>query len=95
MNGHIECINNLIKLLKKNGRLYISFPIGIKDEVHFNNQRILHPKSILRFSSIKENMELKRFDYIDDHGQLHLDINLHNFQEKLFYGCGIYTFIKK
>jgi len=95
INGHIEGLNNLIKILQKNGRLYISFPIGIRDEVHFNNQRIIHPKSILSFSSIKENMELKRFDYVDDKGDLHLDINLHNFQEKLIYGCGIYTFIKK
>ena len=95
INGHIDGIDNLIRLLQKNGKLYISFPIGLKDQVHFNNQRVLHPKSILSFSNIKEKMDLIRFDYVDDQGTIHLDINLNNFRQKLIYGCGIYTFIKK
>ena len=51
INGHIKGINNLLKMLKNNGTLYISFPIGRSDAVHFNAHRIFHPKTILNFKS--------------------------------------------
>jgi predicted SAM-dependent methyltransferase len=44
--GHIKGFNNIIRMLKPDGRLYISFPIGKKNEVHFNAHRIFHPKYI-------------------------------------------------
>lgn len=96
IKGHFKGINNLISLIKSNGILYISFPIGKKDEVHFNAHRIFHPKSILKIQSIKENMELLRFDYVDDKGDLHQNKSIDRaVLERLNYGCGIYTFKKK
>jgi hypothetical protein len=41
-NGHINGLMNISRCVKKNGYLYISFPVG-KNEVHFNAQRILEP----------------------------------------------------
>ena len=46
--GHIKGISNLVSMLEKNGILYISFPIGKTDEVHFNAHRVFHTKSILK-----------------------------------------------
>ena len=94
VNGHVKGINNLINLVSKGGRLYISFPIGKKDAVAFNAHRIFHPLTIFNIPSIKSFMNLEQFDYVDDFGNLHLDIDLKNFENKLTYGCGIYTFIK-
>tara|TARA_B100000242_G_scaffold285275_1_gene249544 strand:+ start:1061 stop:1738 length:678 start_codon:yes stop_codon:yes gene_type:complete len=95
INGHFKGITNLVSLIKSKGVLYISFPIGKKDEVHFNAHRVFHPKTILKNQSIKENMELLRFDYVDDNGDLHLQKSIDSAIGKLKYGCGIYTFKKK
>jgi hypothetical protein len=92
INGHKKGLENMVKLIEPNGVFYLSFPIGAKDEVHFNAHRIFHPKSIFSFKNISEKIKLKRFDYVDDNGQLNIDIELKDFPENLEYGCGIYTF---
>lgn len=94
VNGHKKGIDNLVKLVKKGGRLYLSFPIGPVDEVHFNAQRVLHPKTILSIPSISDNMELVRFDFVDTDGNLHLNVTIDDVVSKSRYGCGIYTFEK-
>jgi hypothetical protein len=94
VNGHKKGIDNLIKLVKKGGRFYISFPIGQDDEVHFNAHRVFHPKSILSIPSVSKNMRLVRFDFIDDNGDLHLDASTDDAVGKTRFGCGIYTFEK-
>jgi len=94
INGHIKGIGNLVSMLDKNGILYISFPIGKTDEVYFNAERVFHPKSIFKNHSIKSQMELIRFDYVDDLGDLHLNTSIESTLGKLSYGCGIYTLKK-
>jgi hypothetical protein len=86
--------NNLVNLVKIGGRLYISFPIGKQDEVHFNAHRVFHPKSILALESIADNMNLVRFDYVDDNGDLHLNTSVDSAVGKTKHGCGIYTFVR-
>ena len=93
-NGHIVGFNNIVRMLKTSGKLYISFPIGKKNEVHFNAHRIFHPKDIFNWSYNKNDLSLVRFDFIDDSGNLNIDINIHNYQFSLTNGCGIYTFKK-
>ncbi|MHA7775270.1 DUF268 domain-containing protein [Roseibium sp. M-1] len=94
VNGHIKGLQNIVKLLKPQGTLYVSFPIGKSDQVHFNAHRVFHPKSITKYDFIKNSLELKNFDYVDDEGQLHLNADLDEPEGKLRYGCGIYTFTK-
>ena len=94
IDGHKKGISNLVSMLEKNGILYISFPIGKKDEVHFNAHRVFHPKSILKHNCINSYMKLIRFDYVDDKGDLYLNSNVDSTLAKLDYGCGIYTFKK-
>ena len=94
IDGHIKGIGNLVSMLEKHGILYISFPIGKTDEVHFNAHRVFHPKSIQKNHSIRSQMELIRFDYVDDLGDLHLNTNIESTFGKLNYGCGINTLKK-
>lgn len=94
VNGHKRGIDNLINLVKKGGRFYISFPIGQDDEVHFNAHRVFHPRSILSIPSVSKNMRLVRFDFVDDNGDLHLDASTDDAVGKTRFGCGIYTFEK-
>lgn len=90
--GHIKGFNNLLKMLNPGGFLYISFPIGESNQVHFNAHRVFHPLDILSWSL--DAFEIVRFDYVDDAGDLHTDVDLFKDTPILEYGCGIYT-IKK
>ena len=92
-DGHIKGFNNIIKMLKKKGKLYISFPIGKRNEVHFNAHRVFHPKDIFNWYNNKD-LSLEKFDMVDDNGKLHKNIDINKCQFNLTYGCGIYTFIK-
>lgn len=89
--GHIKGFKNLIKILKLGGTLYVSFPISEKNTTYFNSERSFNPREILKWS---DELELKRFDVIDDNEKLFLNLNLNKYNKKLKYGCGIYTFKK-
>lgn len=94
INGHLKGIDNLVKLVKHGGLLYISFPIGLTDEVHFNAHRVFHPQSILSFPGISDSMKLVRFDFVNDLGDLVLNASLNDAVGNVKFGCGIYTFQK-
>jgi len=94
VNGHIKGIKNLVGMVSDGGRLYLSFPIGQADEVHFNAHRVFHVSSIFDHPSIQKHMTLQRFDYVDDRGDLHLDTSVTEVDRNIKYGCGIYTFEK-
>jgi len=93
-NGHTRGIDNLINLVSPGGRLYLSFPIGERDEVHFNAHRVFHPTTILRHPGVERNMRLLRFDYVNDNGDLNLRADV-NSVGNMKFGCGIYTFEKQ
>lgn len=94
INGHNKGIHNLVNLVAPGGHLYLSFPIGQADEVHFNAHRIFHPTSILKHPAIKKEMKLTSFHYVDDAGMLHKNQGVEAVDYKVRYGCGIYIFQK-
>ena len=94
VNGHINGFNNIIKMLSSSGKLYVSFPIGKRNEVHFNAHRIFHPEDIFKWSESSNDIIFERFDFVDDKGKLHLDKDFKKDCLDLVYGCGIYTFRK-
>ena len=94
INGHNKGVTNLVSLLSNGGRLYISFPIGQQDEVHFNAHRVFKANTIFEHPSIKKFMKLIRFDYVDDDGNLHLNSKVFDVKPETQFGCGIYTFEK-
>ena len=94
IDGHNKGITNLVSMLSKNGILYISFPIAGQDEVHFNANRVFQVETIFKHPSIKNNMKLIRFDYINEFGNLLTNVNLHKLNPNLNNSCGIFTFKK-
>ena len=93
-NGHVRGFNNILKMLKKSGLLYISFPIGTANEVHFNAHRIFKADDIFSWAEPGIELELSRFDFVDDAGDLHLDQPVSGALANVSHGCGIYTFKK-
>jgi SAM-dependent methyltransferase len=94
-NGHIKGFNNIIRMLKPGGSLYISFPIARSNEVHFNAHRVFHPRDVFGWGVNPDCLSLRRFDYVDDLGQLHCGIDPMVADLDVSYGCGIYTFEKR
>lgn len=90
--GHVRGLQNLIRMVSPGGRLYVSFPIGRKDEVHFNAHRVLHPETIMGFDFVKQGLKLLRFDHVTDDGALHKNTPVSDAVGRSEYGCGIYTF---
>jgi SAM-dependent methyltransferase len=94
-NGHLKGFNNLIRMLRPGGTLYISFPIGRTNEVHFNAHRVFHPRDIFGWAVDQDCLKLERFDFVDDGGSLHKNVNVRAVDLDVAYGCGIYTFEKQ
>jgi len=93
-DGFNKGVENICNLVEQGGRLYLSFPISDQDLVYFNAHRTFNPMSIFSHHAIKSKFALERFDYVDDHGTLHIDLEPEDIDSKLEYGCGIYTFCK-
>ncbi len=92
--GHLKGFNNIVRMLKSGGTLYISFPIGGTNEVHFNAHRVFTPRDVLEWPLDGSCLRLARFDFVDDRGNLHRDVNVGAVDLDVSYGCGIYTFEK-
>lgn len=93
-DGHLKGFNNIVAMLKRGGILYISFPIANEPRVYFNAHRVFHPRDVLAWNFSDSQLKLLRFDFVDDFGGLHQDVDLYSTKFNLRFGCGIYTFIK-
>lgn len=93
--GYLKGFNNIIRMLRPGGTLYISFPIGRANEVHFNAHRVFHPRDIFGWAVEQNCLKLERFDFVDDRGSLHKDFDVQAVDLDVSYGCGIYTFEKR
>jgi hypothetical protein len=91
-DGHIKALSNLLAMLKIEGRLYLSFPIGRHNSVDFNKERIFKANWITSY--LGDSYIIERFEFVDDHGDLHLEQKLDS-ALSLNYGCGIYTILRK
>jgi hypothetical protein len=92
-NGHIKGFINILKMLKTGGTFYISFPIAKSDRVEFNAHRVFASESIFKWQSTYQ-LKLKHFSFVDDQGDLHIDVATHEIPKNLKHGCGIYVFEK-
>jgi SAM-dependent methyltransferase len=95
INGYLQGFKNLYKILKYDGILYLSFPIGTQ-RIEFNSHRVFSIQTPLIWA--KGRFELIEFSYVDDRGELHMDqiSNIESIaaRDDLHYGCGIYEFKK-
>lgn len=89
-HGHRRGLRNLLRMVQPGGTLYLSFPIGRRNEVHFNAHRVFHPRDLFSWSE-GTKLELVRFDYVDDAGRLQRNADPFASDFAVEYGCGIYT----
>lgn len=95
-HGYIEGIQNMTKLLKSNGLLYLSTPIG-QERVEFNANWVFDPRTIIKIA-IENNLKLKSLIiFSHDKGIYELDPNEKNLLSlaKQNYNLGIFVFVKK
>jgi len=94
--GHVKGFENLVRILRKGGILYLGVPIG-PERVDFNAHRVFHINTILDLA--KASLELVRFSYVDDAGDFHEGVKMteNNRHDDFgcYYGCGIFEFKKR
>jgi SAM-dependent methyltransferase len=92
-DGHVHGLRNLCRMVKHQGLLYLSVPIG-RQRVEFNGQRVFAAKTLP--SIIHSDFRLDRFSFVDDAGNIHENVAFPNRDvERNFgcnLGCGIYEF---
>lgn len=96
VNGHLIGLNNIYKILKDKGRLYISFPFG-PQRIEFNAHRVFDLFDIIDYLKSKYNIE--NFSYVNDNGILHENVQLNDYlitkNYNCFFGLGIFELTKR
>jgi hypothetical protein len=83
-DGHLAALDNLVKLLQKGGKFYVSVPFG-PQRIEFNAHRVF---SLEYFLSLFQNtFDVDEFSYVDDDGSLHEGTTLLGPQVKDNFGC--------
>jgi SAM-dependent methyltransferase len=94
-NGHLKGLENIYKILRKNGKFYFSTPIG-PQRIEFNAHRIFSMTYLTKLFEGKYRID--RFCYVNDAGDLIEDavLNPENIQTSFgcSYGCGIFEMSK-
>lgn len=94
-DGYLCGLKNLYSILKKNGKLYLSVPIGPL-RIEFDAHRVFSVKYLMALFIDKYHID--SFSYVDDEGLLHEDVSItkeniaNNFGCN--YGCGIFEMTK-
>ncbi len=94
--GHLTGWANMLKMLKKGGKLYLSVPIG-PQRIEFNAHRVFSIPYLL--DMIGDNYDINSFAYINDAEELIISALLEepgirdNFGCR--FGCGIFELTKK
>jgi len=94
-DGYIPGLNNLYRILKKEGKLYFSVPIG-PQRIEFDAHRVFSVDYLLELFAGK--YQIDSFSYVDDQGDFYENETLtksavqNNFG--CIYGCGIFEMTK-
>jgi hypothetical protein len=95
-DGHLKGLDNMYKMLQKEGTFYFATPIG-SQRIEFNAHRVFSVKYLLE--QFEPRYIVKHFSYVDDQGELFENVELT--KEMIDtncccnYGCGIFEMIKK
>jgi hypothetical protein len=96
INGYVDGLQNMAKILKKEGLLYLSVPIGI-ERVVFNANRVFNPAHLAQLAMLN-GLLLKDFAFLGasrilvESSSPEQDIKALSEQR---YSLGIFTFIKQ
>lgn len=91
VDGHLQGIHNITRLVVDGGLCYLSVPIG-PQRVEFNAHRVFAARTIPEF--LKNEFRLERFSFVDDVGEFHENVSfaLADATQHFgcYFGCGIY-----
>jgi hypothetical protein len=88
--GHIKAAQELSRVLKTGGRLYLGTPVGI-ETVCFDAHRVFFVETVLE---IFGNLQLEKFDFINDEGKNTIENSDFSLSNSCKYGCGLFVFSK-
>jgi len=98
-DGYLIGFNNIASLLKPEGRLYFSVPMG-KQRIEFHAHRVFSLRYLLQLVSGYYTIE--SFSYVNDKNMFFADINLDTLADAEIdnnlncnFGCAIFVLIKK
>ncbi|HEY5535102.1 MAG TPA: DUF268 domain-containing protein [Ignavibacteria bacterium] len=95
VNGHLKGLESMYKTLKTGGKFYFAAPLGDL-RIEFNAHRVFSIEYLLRL--FKDKYKIVSFSYVDDHGNLHKNIELNELAKQnnfgCKYGCGIFELHK-
>jgi len=96
-NGHEVGLRNITRMLKSNGRLYLSVPIGVQ-RIEFHAHRIFSLSYLLRLCA--KDYSIERFSYYNDEGEFYPNVSLTDELIQSDCGCkqlglAIFELIKK
>lgn len=94
-DGYLKGLDNLMRLLRPGGTLYLSVPIG-PQRIEFDAHRVFAIPYLLTL--FEGRCDVKNFSFVDDAGDLHKSVGwqtpeaANNFG--CHYGCGIFQLTK-
>ena len=90
-DGYLKGLDNLLRLLRPGGTLYLSVPIGPK-RIEFDAHRVFSMSYLL--SLFEERCQVRDFSYVNDAGDLNESVAWNTAEAKnnfrCCYGCGIF-----
>ena len=96
VHGHIRGLQNITRMLRHGGRLYLSTVIG-PQRIEFDAHRVFSIRYLIGL--LEKDYRIECFSYIDDQNNFHPSAELteDNINENFFcnYGCGIFELIRK
>lgn len=96
-DGWRRGFDNLGRILRTGGTLYLSVPLGRQQRVEFDAHRIFSLPFVLT-QMVADRYRLDRFAYVDDAGELHRDVDVTTAAAErsfdLHMGCGILILTK-
>lgn len=94
-DGHRIGLSNMAQMLQEGGKFYYSVPIG-PQRIEFNAHRVFAVSYLL--DMFADTFRVERFSFVDDTGDLHVNIPLsaRNVTSNFgcVYGCGIFELTK-
>jgi SAM-dependent methyltransferase len=95
IDGHLKGFENMYHILKPKGVFYFSVPIG-PQRIEFNAHRVFSIEYLLEIFQGK--FEIFTFSFVDDRGDLNLDVELTDDMIvnncNCYFGCGIFELYK-
>jgi SAM-dependent methyltransferase len=83
-DGYMIGLNNLLRIVKTNGKFYFSVPIG-PQRIEFNAHRVFSVAYLLEYIDGKYHID--QFSFVDDMGDLHENVPITHTDVKRNFGC--------